>query len=506
MLALRKYQSNTVGWLQQQRKRASIMGRPFRVCLEAPTGSGKRIMMIDDLRHPRRQLVLCHRTILLNQAIAELTSWRTPHGVIGPGYKPNLLAPIQIGMTQTILRRAGRMKLHDFDDVHIDELHAQRGPKYRDLIDRLWQGGANIIGWSATPSNLGGVVDDVVRIVSVPDLIKQGYMRPPRVFSCGQPDLKKLEKLRRDAYGEFVSGDVEKLVQPQLIFGSVFQNYNRLTNGSAFFLFAHGVKPSIWWAQSLTAKGLPTAHIDGDDVWVGGKFYKSDSDARKAVFERTKPGGDLKGISNRFVLREGVDCPWIGHVILTAPVGSRTSFVQMCGRARADGQAYYIVQDHSGSCLSHPPLDSVEPWDWQSPPGLAEKTHIAKMRSETIPEPIVCPKCMGQRMMGAVCPFCGFQYAKRCRFVQQVDGTLRLVEGKLFPQQRITRRPDDTEVWKRLYFGTIKHGNRTAEQARAYFAFSNNWRWLPRDLPLMPKAEADWFVPLRSVPRDRLYK
>lgn len=505
MLHLRRYQANTAAWLKQRRRKARILGRPFRICLDAPTGSGKRIIAVNELREPTRQLVLTHRTILLTQAIKELTAWNIHHGVIAPGYKVNLTAPIQVGMTQTILKRLDRLQLPDFDDVHIDELHAQRGPKYRELFDRLYDGGANLIGYSATPANLEGVVDEVVRIVTVPELIKQGYLRPPRVFSCGQPDLKKLEKLRRDAYGEYIAGDVDKLVKPQIIFGSVVQHYKRLTNGSAFFLFAHSVKASIWWAQMMMGKGIPTAHIDGDDVWVDGKFYKSDSVCRQAVFGRTKPGGDLKGISNRFVLREGVDCPWIGHVILTAPVGSRVAFNQQCGRARAEGQEYYIVQDHSGSCLSHPPLDSVEPWDWRAPPGLAEKQYVAEMRADIIPEPIVCPKCMGQRMTGAVCPYCGYRYAKHARFVQQVDGTLRLIEGKSWKPQKVTRSPDDTDVWKRLYFGAVKNKQtRTFEQIRAYYAYSNNWRWLPRDLPLMPVAEGDWFLPVGRVPMSRL--
>lgn len=493
----RNYQEQQAKYLRNRRR----SNKKFRLCFEAPTGSGKRIMMVSDLREPRRQLVLTHRTILKNQASRELTEWNIPHGIIAPGHKANLTAPVQVGMTQTILSRWGKLGLPAFDDVHVDELHAQRGAQYRALLDALHAAGANIIGWSATPSNLLGVVDEVVKIVTVPELIRQGYARPPRVFSCGQPDLKKLEKLRRDAYGEYVAGDVSKLVQPEIIFGGVIANYKRLTNGSAFFLSAHSVKASIWWAQMMTGKGIPTAHIDGSDVWVDGKFYKSDTAARDSVFQRTKPGGDLKGISNRFVLREGVDCPWIGHVITTAPIGSRVSWVQTCGRARAEGQEYYIVQDHSGSASNHPRLDSVEPWDWMASPGMSEKIHIAQMKSDTIPEPLICPKCMGQRYTGDTCPYCGFKYAKHCRFVQQVDGTLRLVEGKAFKPQRVERRPDDAKVWERIFHGNRKNKpNRTLEQIRAGYAYMNNWRWLPRDLPLMPKNEAGWFMACGSIP------
>jgi superfamily II DNA or RNA helicase len=495
-LTLRNYQTNAVRHIRNRWR----MHKQFSMCMESPTGSGKRIILTELLREPRRSLVLTHRTILLNQAHRELTAWGILHGLISPGHKANLTAPIQIGMTQTILKRLARLQLPAFDDVHVDELHAQRGPQYRALLKALQARGANLIGYSATPSNLKGVVDEVVRVVTIPELIKQGYARPPRVFSCGQPDLKKLDKLRRDAYGEYSAGDVDKLVKPQIIFGSVIQNYKRLTNGSEFFLFAHSVKASIWWAQMMTAKGVPTAHIDGDDVWLDGKFYRSDTAARENVFQMMK-SGELAGVSNRFVLREGVDCPWVGHIILTAPVGSRVSFVQQCGRARAEGKEYYIVQDHSGSCINHPPLDSVEPWDWRAAPGMAEKIHIATMKADVVPEPLVCPKCMGQRYTGDTCPYCGFKYPKHCRFIQQVDGTLRLVEGKSHKPQRVTRRPDDAKVWERLFHGNRKNKpNRTPEQIRAGYAYTHNWRWLPRDLPLMPRAEAAWFMPIGSIP------
>jgi len=254
-------------------------------------------------------------------------------------------------------------------------------------------------------------------------------------------------------------------------------------------------------------KGVPTAHIDGDDIWVDGKFYKSDSVKRAEVFERVE-SGNLRGMSNRFVLREGVDLPCVGHAILTAPVGSRTSLVQMCGRVLRpfENREYAIIQDHAGATIPHPALDTDEPWDWQTDPGLLAKVRVSNLRNDTIPEPIICPKCMGQRYVGDTCPYCGFRYPKRARYVYQTDGTLRLLEGKTFQAFRVTHRPDDAAVWERLYFGAKKHKpSRTPEQIRAYFAYQNNWRWLPRNVPLMPKSEHAWFLPVGQTPMNELY-
>jgi superfamily II DNA or RNA helicase len=391
--------------------------------------------------------------------------------------------------------------------VLVDELHCQRGEKYREILDAYHKAGAHIVGFTATPSNLFGVVDDVYRVGSVPELIKQGFLCQPRVFSCGAFTARQLDQLRRDGNGEYLPADIEKLVKPKIIFGKVIQNLRRLNpDGRPFVLFAHSVKSSIGWAQSMTHTGIATAHIDGDVVWVDGKFYKSDSAKRNEVFDRVK-SGDLRGLSNRFVLREGVDLPCIGHAILTCPVGSRTSFVQMCGRVLRpfENREYAIIQDHAGSVIEHPALDSGEDWDWQADPGLLARIRRGELKEDRIPEPIVCPECMGVRQIGDTCPYCGFRYPKRARYVIQLTGDLQLMEGKTFRAPRVTPRPDDATVWENLYFGAVKNGARTAEQVRAYFAYTNNWRWLPRNLPLMPRNQSDWFRPLKDVPRKALY-
>lgn len=469
--------------------------------------SGKTAVMAELLRDPLRQVVFSHRRVLLDQISRVLSAAGIRHTFRASGFKFDPTAPIVLAMIQTELKRRERAGPCDADLVHVDEIHCMRGPQYRAIFDAYHAQGASILGYTATPTDLGGMVDDVHQVVSVPELITQGFLCPPRVFSCGQPDVRLLEKLRRDcASGEYLAGDVNKLIKPQIIFGRVLEHYRRLNpDGRPFILFAHSVAASIWWAQSLSAKGVPVAHIDGNDVWVDGEFHKSDRTKRNECFARVE-SGELKGLSNRFVLREGLDCPIIGHAILTSPFALRSSFVQACGRVLRPfpGRDYSVIQDHAGSSINHPPLDSDEPWDWRSPPGLAERQRIGAMRGDEIPEPIICPKCMFVRNAGDTCPACGYRYAKHARYVIQSDGTLRLVEGRAYKPRQVRPRPDDARIWERIYWKTVKNGGRTAEQAYTYFALNNHWRWLPRTLPLMPRSEADFFIPLRDVPAHRL--
>jgi superfamily II DNA or RNA helicase len=508
MIDLRSYQQRAVDEIHRRESADSI-----RVCLQAPTGSGKTRIMAALLCDPKPQLVITHRRILLDQLSRVLTEHNIPHGFRASGHKPNPVAPIQLAMVQTEHSRSfknGRTPLHKAHRVHVDEIHAIKAKTAREILDGyVNKVGADLIGYTASPTNLGGVVNEVIPVVGVQELIADGHLCQPLVFSCGQPDVQLLERLRRSESGEYVASDVNKIIKPRYIIGHVIEHLNLLSpDKRPFVLYGHSVKASIWWAQIMTARGIPTAHVDGDSLWVDGQFYDSDSAKRKECFARLEDGS-LRGISNRFVLREGWDCPIVGHAILACPFGLRSSYVQACGRVLRPfpNRQFAIIQDHCGTALRLPMLDSDEPWDWAELPGRYERARIAGMRDDKIPEPIVCPKCMNTRNAGATCPYCGHRYKKYCRFVYQVDGQLKMIEGKTFRQRRITRRAGDDKLWARLFWGAKKNKpRRTFEQVYTYFAVTHGWRWLPRDLPLMPLHESGWYLPVGQIPMDQLIK
>ena len=514
MLELRAYQRRAADQVRHLEKRGQ-----FRTCLESPTGSGKTIIMADLLRDARRQYVITHRCVLMDQLMQVLTENGLPYGVVASGHKPVPKAPIQLCMWQSLLRRPQGF-LEPANRLHIDEIHCMGGEKCLGLFEGFVEDGASIVGYTATPANVSKSVDSVFRVASVRELIDQGHLCQPVTFGCSQPDLRKLEALKRDSNGEFTPQSVNKLVSPHYIFGHVLEQYHRLSpDGRPFVLFAHSVKASIWWAQHLTANGVPTAHIDGDDVWDDGKFVQSDSGARAEVFAKLE-SGKLKGVSNRFVLREGWNAPFIGHAILTCPFGTRKTFVQACGRVLRpfEGRSYCIIQDHSGSSIYLPPLDSSEEWDWDSPPGRAERIRISRLRNnpdaESIEEmldddeprePIVCPKCTAERYSGSVCPHCGHHYTKRSRYVHQTNGQLELIEGRAYRPRKPKPAPTDAALWDRMFKAAKRNKpNRTPEQIYCWYARQNGWRWLSRDLPGMPKDEATWFQPVRNILKSDL--
>jgi len=473
--------------------------------VQSSTGSGKTIMQAALLLDPIRQLMLYHRRVILDQTARVLENFGIPYGFRCAGLAPNPSAPIQLGMIQTEVARSfrtNRQPLHDAQRVMVDEGHAIKGDTAITVANAYNRRGASVIYFTATPVDMGDNADECHVSTTVPALIDDGYLVPPKVFAIEQPNPKLLAKLRRDSKGEYLASDVAKLVRPDRIKGRVLQHYVRLNpNGSPFILFAHSVATSLYWAQYFTGQGIPTAHICGKNVWVDGRMYKSDTQKRQEVFDRIR-SGDLLGLTNRFVLREGLDLPCVSHAILTSPVGSRMSFVQMCGRVLrpSPNKHYAIIQDHSGTVNSHPALDADVAWDWWRPAGVSERVWIDKLRNDKEPEPITCPKCNFQRYAGDTCPECGYRFATHARYVQEADGTLRLVRGKLYRPRYIVRQPNSQSDWERAYWGAYKNSpHRTFEQVYTYYAVTHDWKWLPRDLRYMPKNEYLWYMPVGEV-------
>ncbi len=504
----RAYQDSLVNTVREK-----LIYTPHNLCVQSPTGSGKSKMMSDLLLDPEPQIVLTHRRVLLDQLSRVLTRAGIPHGMRASGHGTNFDAPVQLAMLQTEFNRAhktDKWPLHKCTRVHADELHAMKAMQAQAVLGKYNELGAATIGWSATPNTIDHLVDEVVIAATVRELINDGYLVQPIVYGPDMPDAELLEKVSRQKNGEFSPSGLAKIWPLKVVFGQIIEHFNILNPpGVPAVLFAPGVKQSLWFAKQFAQIGIPAAHIDGDNCWVDGKQYESDSKARQSIFERVA-ANDIRVVCNRFVLREGWDCPAVGHAILACPYGSRSAFAQSVGRVLRPfpGRSHAIIQDHAGNWLRHPAIDSSEPWDISTPERILAMERIAKMRDGTAddpadpsdPEPIRCPKCTAIRAVGAECPVCGFAYEKRIRLVLQLNGQLKQVSGPAYKQRIVKPKPDDHKEWERVYFGAKKHKpHRTFEQLYAYYAVNNNWRWLPRDLPLMPRKHRDWFYPVGDI-------
>lgn len=481
------------------------------ILVTTPTGGGKtlqqQIQVENAADRGERVAHYSNRRWLLTQTSQKMREHGIDHGIRMAGEEEDLDKAVQLCSVQTEASRVYKKRswnLHWANLAVVDEAHLHgTGTSHRIITDHL-SGGANVLGYTATPLGLSHLYDSLVVAGTNSELRGCNAHLPCHLFGCGELDTSKIKRLKS---GEFSITAIRKNVWTQRIFGQIITHHKRLNPGLLPAIgFAPGVPESVWLAQQYCDAGIPAAHIDGSDCWVDGESYRSNQDARDSIVERWKKG-EIKIVWNRFVMREGLDFPWLYHLILATPIGSLTSYIQTTGRVLRYWPEYshVIVQDHGGNYWRHGSPNSN--WDWEKLWKIDNRTitdiRISRMREGDEPQPIECPKCGGCRLSGPKCIYCGFQYEKQKRMVIQTDGSLKAMEiGQLRPRYRKYRTGDEKK-WESYYYRGMRK-NLTFNQIEALWAKENGWSWPHRTLPLMPQRDIDWFLPVPAVKKEDL--
>lgn len=504
-------------WPHQQAGIAAVLDRQAagvrRLCLTSPTGGGKS-RIIEELIQAwvemgLRVVLYTNRRMLLDQLAAGLTAADIRFGVRAAGHGRDDAEWVQLASLQTEGKRSVRDKSQDIypaDRVVVDESHSQAGLEAQKILARHWESGAYLLGVTATPIDLAEVYDDLVVAGTTSELRACGALVPAIHFGPDEPDFRAVKNWKP---GVDLSENQQRKLFPmgKPLFGRVFEAWKRLNpDARPTILFAPGVNESFWFAEYFYRQGVTTAHIDGEDVWINGKWYTSSRDARQEVMDGSQ-AGRISVLCNRFVLREGIDAPWLTCGVFATVFGSVQSYVQSGGRLlRAyPGVETVTIQDHGGNWWRHGSLNADRDWSLANSSGRIAAEREDRMRALP-PErkPYRCPGCA---MILAVrrCPGCGYEAGpgKRPRMVAQTDGTLVPAGDDPFPTRRIASKPDTLALWKRVYYRCYKSGM-TFRQAYGLFAHENHY-WAPRTLPLMPLRDGDWYMAVRAVPYDRLH-
>lgn len=481
-----------------------------RVVASAPTGAGKSYCMRRLCELGVTSAVYTHRRMLLDQMAEGLAKDGIRFGFIAADREPDINAPVQLCMVQTVARK---LESPVFDVprvqvVHDDECHADKGERKRDILARHADHGATLVGWTATPVELGHLYDNLFVFATNSELRGCGAHVPADTYAPSEIDMSSL-KSDPDMLGDYTYANE---TQRKAIFGEVLKHYRALNPGETpTLLFAPGVKESVWFAQHFTANGHRAAHIDGERIWLDGKELPSNEENREMV-KSGVVGGAIKVLSNRFVMREGVDIPELQHGILATPFVSLAAYLQGGGRFLRAHPSHdrVVIQDHGGNYYLHGSLNSDREWDIQKTDAQMVKERVESMRKANEPgedsiEPIVCPKCMKCRASGPVCPQCGHRYSQKSRRVLQSNGELKLMYGDIYAPRKVSMDPHEIKVWKSCYFAA-KNSKRGQTFAQAEAQFKHKTGSYPdRSWPLMPRSESDRFLPVRDVPFSELH-
>lgn len=536
-------------WPTQERAIASVLDRlgrgGRRLLVTSPTGSGKSRTMAEIARHfwesGRTASVLSNRRLMVSQLTEAFRSYGLEPGIRAAGHPRTLDARVQISSIATEwsrVKKTGKWSFFASDVALVDEAHLHDNEQGHWYCNTIIAKGGSVVLFTATPIDLAGLADELIVAGTPSELRACGALVPAIHFGPDEPDLRRFEKAAdRLASGENVGEEtLRPLFAEAKLFGRVWKHYQVINpEGRPTILFAPGVAESLWFAEQFEAAGVPAAHIDGEDVWIRGK-WRRDKEARNELREASRTGA-VKVTANRFVLREGVDWPWLSHGILATVFGSLATYLQAGGRLlRAyPGKPHATIQDHGGHWWRHGSLNADRDWhlDWSGrmyvgvraeqiraklcgdchkriPPGQVWCPLCGGLPAD--PEPIRCPRCGAiyggwAIKVGLTCSFpgCGFTFQRgflRSRPVVTEDGELREMTGDAYSPRKEQMRHDTLKTWVKVYY-RCKRADKTFNQADALFAIEN-WYHPPRNLPLMPRGLADWFRKIKDVPETDL--
>jgi DNA repair protein RadD len=507
-------------WTPQSRGVAETMfllGQGKGVCLYSPTGGGKTEQAIQLLKWAEYLgmggCFYVNRKLLVGQTAARFAAAGLDFGIRAADYEDqySLNAPFQICSADTERSRVIERKiwpLHPSGIVIVDEAHIQKSDTMRWLLMEHRERGAMVVLLTATPIGLSKWADELVISGRLQEYRDCKALVPAVVKTIEQPDLSKV---KRSATGEYILDGQKRKIYTQSIVGNVIDRWKRYNpDARPTMLYAPGKPESVWITEQFTKAGVNWCHVDATDAVVDGERYTLNRTIWDDILARYK-AGDIKGLSSRFKLREGIDVPATYHCILATPIGSLASYLQTVGRVlrySTETPDHVIVTDHGGNYLRHGSPNHDRDWKswWSLPEHAVSEMQVNNIRDGKTPEPIRCPQCEGERSGGRKCPHCGYEHEKSKRHVLMEDGRMVERDGHLIPPRRVLRKPDTSDLWDKMYWGFRKKKVRKSF-AQMYGFFAHEYGYSPpRDLPNMPKNQADWFRHVYTVPNQDLHR
>lgn len=350
--------------------RAAVRRGCRRVCIVAPTGAGKTVLISLiarghlDARAENRVLVLVHRRELVTQTIAKLRAVGVLDvDVLQAGAEVSVGARIVVASVQTITARG---ELPPATMLLWDECHHVLAKTFHDVYGAYPN--ALHIGFTATPiradgKGLGSVFQEMIVAASVRELTALGLLTPSEVLCLGEPT--------RDL-----------AIDP-------VEAYQRYTPRRPGVVFAASVEHARALVPQFEAAGVRAACVDGAMPIA----------ERETALSRFS-SGDLDVITNMAVLTEGFDAPRAEVCVLAAGAGHIGVYLQRVGRVlrAAPGKKIATVLDLRGAALDHGLPDEDRRWSLDGAACTRTETFMAIQR---------CKDCFAIFRPSSRCPRCG---------------------------------------------------------------------------------------------------
>lgn len=421
------------------------------------TWIGAEVVNLMGVRNSFRSLWLAHRRELVLQAKRQIIrAGISPAdiGLIMSGDKLgwDLARLVQVASEETLHRND---LPEGIELVVADEAHRDRAPGRKNLRQLFPK--AFWLGLTGTPVRGDGesVMDgyDHMLVVSSPsELIREGYLDAPRVFTVPIELLPSLHEvpLKDGDYEESALG--HRMNRPKLV-GEIVAHWKRRAEGRRTLVYPVNITHSKSIVARFVAEGIPAAHLDGT---IGARVR----DRLLDDFRR----GELLVLASCGVLSEGVDLPEAKCVVLARPTQSLPLYLQQATRGMTPwNNVVPLVLDHAGNAVNL---------------GLPQRDHSwSKMQAEkgtrrrvaTTPKAKACPHCHAVARLGdAQCPSCQKPF--------RVSPTVTELDGELVEVMPSYSPPEKDAAWARILVFARRKGQGEAWARHIYEAMTGEIR------------------------------
>ena len=387
----------------------------FASLVEAPTGSGKSIILAEVCRrylevNPNARIIKAvHRSELVKQnseKIADMTGREV--GIYSAGLRQKRL---DCAITCANVQSIARVKQWPYADLLIvDEAHRVpplngRSNQYHKLIDGLREKNEylQMFGLTATPYRLldgplwnpqtgrgSPLFDDRVYRIDIPPLVADGKLAPVR-YKTGKIQLDTSQLKRKDT-GDFDTEQQAEWIAEQIdgLIGNILEQG---ADRDKWLVFMPSVRSAEAMYHALINANIKTSIVTGNSL------------GRDHAFDDFKTG-DTRALVGCEVFTEGFDAPQVDFVVLCRATESVSLYVQIVGRGTRyfGDKADCLVLDFGRNVARHGMIE--EAFDWGVPKGGRRE------KKGQSPKTKDCPKCLEcVPIQTRECPCCGHSFA-----------------------------------------------------------------------------------------------
>lgn len=385
-MQLRYYQSDLLAEVERQWQ----AGRR-RVCVMAPTGSGKTLVIAEAVRrHVGMSCAIAHRDNLVIQLSLALAQQGVRHRIIASQKTQRAASALHakklgrvwidpqakcaVASAQTLAKRdelakwCAAVTLWVVDEGH----HLIRDTVWGRCVDRFTHPECKGLIPTATPGRadgkgLGahhdGYADVLVALVEDgPDRLGVRVAMPQESITCAPAKVLMdqgflarykvaIAKTHLEHYlgavgpsGDWTPAALKKAAAQTNMVGDVVESYRQFADGLTAIVFARDVEEAGNIAKAYRAEGITAEMLTGE----------TDAAVRMSIFARLESGA-LKIVVAVDVISEGTDIPAVGAIIFARATASLGLYLQMVGRGlrMAPGKTHCVLIDHVGNVLRH---------------------------------------------------------------------------------------------------------------------------------------------------------